>query len=214
MYLQVVLLTGFLGAVLLFVGDMILYYDKQDFISDGTFNSHINIMKQSSKIRLYVGGLIGPVAAFLYCIGFYHLVIIGRQTYSLFGWACFLINCLAIVLGGTYHNYFANLGLIGRHNHRATLDEVLAFLAIQKHIAFGLQAIGFLMMSAMIALGWTTLPRWLVIMTPLALLLLTPLVNRLPKGLHMVICGGWTNLISFIYYIALLVVLKLLLNYG
>ena len=32
------------------------------------------------------------------------------------------------------------------------------------------------------------------------LFLLFPLTRKLPKGFHMIISGGWTNLISVIYY--------------
>ncbi len=207
MSLQIVLLTGLLAAVLLFAGDMILYYHKDDYIADGTLKPLIGIMKKENRLRLYVGGLIGPIAAFLYCVGFYHLVLFVNQQYVQFGWISFLINCLAIILGGAYHCYFANLGLIARHDDKAALDEILKFLNIQKNIAFGLQAIGFLTMALLIALGWTALPRWMALFTPLTLVLLTPLMDKLPRGFHIIIYGGWTNLISVIYYAMAVVVL-------
>ncbi|PIE76985.1 MAG: hypothetical protein CSA13_01765 [Clostridiales bacterium] len=208
MTLKMTVYIGLLAAILLFCGDMILYYDKRDYKSDGTLMPLIEIMKNERALRLYIGGMIGPLAAFLYCIGFYHLVLLANPAHATFAWASFLINCLAIIWGGAYHCYFANLGLIGRHNHKATLDEVLKFLEIQKNVAFALQGVGFLAMTVMIALSWTILPRWMALLTPLVLLLLTPLANRLPKRLHMIICGGWTNLISVIYYIAVLIIVK------
>ena len=38
------------------------------------------------------------------------------------------------------------------------------------------------------------------------LFLLKPLARKLPKGLHMVICGGFSNIIFVVYYLVMLVV--------
>jgi len=113
-----------------------------------------------------------------------------------------LINSLGIICGGAYHSHCANLGLIGRHEDENTLKEVTSFLDFQKKVAFGIQAIGFIGMSFMIVMGWSVFPRWMIVFTPLVLILLLPLVRKLPKGIHMIVCGGWTNMISVIYYSA------------
>ncbi len=207
MNLQIILLCGLGGAVSLFCGDMLLYYDKGDYPSDGTLNPQINIMRKLKRGRLYSGGMIGPLAAFLYCIGFYHIVLITAPSQAILAWLTFLINSVAIIYGGSYHCYFANLGLIARHDRARALDEVVQFLNLQKRIAFGLQAIGFLLLTLLIGAGWTLLPQWMVGLTPLLLFALTPLVERLPKGIHVVVSGGWTNIVSIIYYLALLFVL-------
>ena len=55
---------------------MFLYYDKNDFEHNGTLQPIIDIMKNLPKMRVMFGGWLGPVAAFLYCIGFYHIVLI------------------------------------------------------------------------------------------------------------------------------------------
>lgn len=204
-----ILLIGFIGAVLMFMGDMTLYYDRNDYVNDGTLNPVIEIMKKVSTKRLYAGGILGPVSAFLYCVGYYHLVLIVNEKYAVIGWILFLINSLGIICGGAYHSHCANLGLIGRHADKAALEEVLHFLDLQKKVAFGIQGIGFVGMALMIVLGRTALPRWMLLFTPLTMILLTPLVRKLPKGLHMVICGGWTNLISVIYYAAAMICIAL-----
>ncbi len=200
-----ILLIGFIGAMLMFFGDMTLYYDRSDYLNDGTLNPIIDIMKRVSTKRLYTGGILGPVSAFLYCIGYYHMVLIVNEKYAVLGWILFLINCLGIICGGAYHNCCANLGLIGRHKDKAALEEVLRFLDVQKKVAFGIQGVGFAGMALMIILGWTVLPGWMILFSPLMLILLTPLIRKLPKGLHMVICGGWTNLISVVYYVAAII---------
>ena len=203
MNLNTALLVGLVGALFMFCGDMTLYFSKEDYVNDGTLNPVIAIMKRVSTKRLYIGGIIGPLSAFVYCTGYYHLVLMAKPGYEALGWVLFLVNCLGIICGGAYHSHCANLGLIGRHDD-ACLKEVEDYLDFQKKVAFGIQTVGFIGMSAMIVLGLTALPRWMVILSPLVLVLMTPLVRKLPKGPHMIICGGWTNLISVIYYAAAL----------
>ena len=198
--LNTILLIGLIGALVMFIGDMVLYYSKDDYVSDGTLYPIIDIMGKESRKRLYIGGTLGPIAAFVYCVGYYHLVLVMDERYEMIGWCCFAINCLGIVCGGAYHSHCANLGLIGRHKNEEVMDEVRKYMNVQKRIAFGLQGIGFILLAVVIVLKWTVFPRWLVLFTPGVLFLLLPLTKKLPKGLHMVIGGGWTNLISVIYY--------------
>lgn len=205
--LQIVLLIGLIGAILMFLGDMTLYYNKNDYAADGTLNPIIDIMKRESRTRLYLGGMLGPVAAFIYCIGYYHLVLFIDDRFVIAGWVCFLVNCLGIICGGAYHSHCANLGLIGRLENQDAMDEVLKYMNVQKIVAFGLQAVGFLALAVFIIAGWTTLPRWMAVLTPGVLVMLTPIMRKLPKGFHMIICGGWTNLISVIYYGAALIIM-------
>ncbi len=73
---MIYLVVGFIGALLMFCGDMLLYYDPNDFNykagdnSETKINAIIEVMGKVSPKRLYAGGFIGPVAAFLYCVGF------------------------------------------------------------------------------------------------------------------------------------------------
>ena len=47
----------------------------------------------------------------------------------------------------------------------------------------------------------TILPAWMAALMLGILFLLEPLVRKLPKGLHMVICGGFSNIIFVVYYL-------------
>lgn len=199
------LLTGLVGALLMFAGDMTLYYSKEDFVSDGTMEPIINIMKKIGKARLYIGSVLGPTAAFAYCIGYYHIVLM--TTAEPFGMICFLINSLGIILGGAYHSHFVYLGRIGRLENKEAFGEVADFMKMMNKMYFVIIGLGFLMLTLLIALGFTVFPRWLAFFTPGILYLLLPVMKKLPKGLHMVIYGGWSNLISVIYYVAAIIIL-------
>lgn len=146
------------------------------------------------------------IASFVYCIGYYHLILAMDIQYRTFGWICFGINCLGIICGGAYHSHCAYLGLQGRYQNETAMNEVQKYMNVQKMLAFGLQGIGFLLLAIVVILKFTVFPRWLVLFTPGILFLLLPITRKLPKGLHMIIGGGWTNLISVIYYGVALVV--------
>ncbi|EGS31211.1 conserved domain protein [Peptoniphilus sp. oral taxon 375 str. F0436] len=199
------ILIGLFASFLMFLGDMILYYDSNDYDGKNTINNIIGIMKNVSIKRLYIGGLLGPICAFIYCIGFYHIVLAIQEKYLTIGWFVFLINIFGIILGGTYHIQCAYLGLLSRYENKGAFDEFLKFLKLQAKIVFGIMAIANIGIALVILFGFTVFPRWQVLFTPMFLLILTPLIGRLPKGLHMIIRGGWFNIIYFIYYLILLI---------
>ena len=199
------ILIGLFGSFLMFLGDMTLYYDPKDYDGKDTINSIIGIMKSVSIKRLYIGGLLGPICAFIYCIGFYHIVLSIQEEYLNLAWFVFLINIFGMILGGSYHIQCAYLGLLSRHENKGAFDEFLNFLKFQAKIVFGIMAIANITLVLVILFGFTVFPRWQALFTPIFLLILTPLAGRLPKGLHMIIRGGWLNIIYFIYYLTLLI---------
>lgn len=194
------LIIGLLGAILMFCGDMTLYYDPKDYQNDGTLEPIINIMKTLPKKRVMLGGLLGPIAAFLYCIGFYHIVIMTEENYVFLAMISFLCNSLGIIAGGAYHSHCAYLGLLGDDAYREALNIVEKYFQKIAIILYGGEGIGMLILIILIILGKTMLPLWMVVVSPGVLFLLKPLVRKLPKGLHMVISGGYSNLIFILYY--------------
>ena len=205
MELFFVALTGLIAGLLMFCGDMLLYYDKKDYVSDGKFDSVIDIMKNLSDKRLYAGGIIGPIATFLYCIGYYHIVLTAEDKNSVLAMIGFLFSCLGIIIGGAYHSHCSYLGLIGKLNDKKAMDTVIKYFTVLNKLSVLFQAAGLLIILICIAFGLTSLPNWLAVFTPGVLYLLLPLMRKLPKGIHIIICGGWANLIFVIYYLALMI---------
>lgn len=199
------ILIGLLASFLMFLGDMILYYDSNDYDGKDTINNIIGIMKNVSIKRLYIGGLLGPICAFIYCIGFYHIVLGIQEKFFNVAWFVFLLNVLGMILGGTYHIQCAYLGLLSRYENKGAFDEFLRFLKFQAKIVFTTMAIANIAIALIILFGFTVFPRWQALFTPIFLLIFTPIADRLPKGLHMIVRGGWLNIIYFIYYLSLLI---------
>jgi len=186
----------------MFMGDMFLYYDRKDYDKKDKINSIVEIMKNLGTKRLYLGGILGPLGSFLYLLGSYHMVLASQEKFLNLAWILFLINSFGIIFGGAYHLQFAYLGLLSRHEGKEAFDE---FLKFQAKLVFGFMGLGNLGLATMILFGLTIFPSWQVLLTPLVLITLTPLLGKLPRGLHMIICGGCFNLIYFIYYLSLFI---------
>jgi hypothetical protein len=201
MNLEITLIIGLIAALLMFTGDMIMYYHPDDYDTDGTHKPIIELMKKIPDRRLYIGGLIGPIAAFLYCVGYTHIFFVGEGKGCLLLSISFVTYCLSIIMGGAYHTHCSNLGLIGKTGNEEAVEKVSKYLSYQSMILYGFQVVSLLLLLICVAVGWTSFPRWTALLTPGVLYLLLPLVRKLPKPFHMVIAGGWTNLIFVIYYI-------------
>ena len=202
---------GLAGALLMFAGDMLLYYTPEDFAcgpkssAEERINAIIDVMKELPAGRVMAGGMIGPIAAFLYCIGFYHIVLMtNEQTYTL-AMAAFLLSCFGIIIGGAYHSHCAYLGLLGDDGGRNALNAAMKYFQKMPLILYAGEGLGFLLLIFLIVTGRTVLPRWIFLLSPGMLFLLKPAVSRLPKGARVIISGGWMNLISVIYYSAVLI---------
>jgi hypothetical protein len=119
--------------------------------------------------------------------------------------AAFLFSCFGIIAGGAYHNDCAYLGLLGEERFRDALEVVQKYFQKLPLLYYAGMGIGFLLLAILIISGHTILPRWMFLLSPGILFLLRPAVARLPKGIRIIVSGGWTNWISIIYYLAVLI---------
>lgn len=206
-----VVIAGLAGALLMFAGDMLLYYTPEDFAygpkasSAEKIQAIVDVMKRLPAKRVMAGGMIGPVAAFLYCVGFSHMVWMTDERMKTLAVAAFLFSCLGIITGGAYHSHCAYLGLLGEDRFADALKAVQSYFQKLPLILYAGEGIGFLLLVVLIVSGHTILPRWTFLLSPGILFLLRPVVGRLPKGIRIIVAGGWTNLISTIYYLAVLI---------
>jgi hypothetical protein len=205
-----VVLVGLAGAFLMFAGDMLLYYTPEDFAYDSKSSSAekiqaiVAVMKRLPAKRVMVGGMIGPVSAFLQCVGFYHIVLMADNGMKSLAMAAFLFSCFGMIAGGAYPRHCAYLGLLGDDRFREALAVVETYFQKLPLFYYVGNGIGFLLLAILIVLGHTLLPRWMFLLSPGILFLLRPAVARLPKGIRIIVSGGWTNWISVLYYLAVL----------
>lgn len=206
-----VVIAGLAGALLMFAGDMLLYYTPEDFAYGSKVSSAekiqaiVDVMKKLPAKRVMAGGMIGPVAAFLYCVGFYHMVWMTDERMKTLAVAAFLFSCFGMITGGAYHSHCAYLGLLGEDRFADAFKVAQSYFQKLPLILYAGEGIGFLLLAVLIVSGHTRLPRWMFLLSPGILFLLRPAVGRLPKGIRIIVSGGWTNLISVIYYLAILI---------
>lgn len=206
-------IAGLAGAALMFAGDMLLYYTPKDFAygpkssSAEKIQAIVDVMKELPEKRVMAGGMLGPISAFLYCVGFYHIVLMTDESMKPIAVAAFLISCFGIITGGAYHSHCAYLGLLGEDRFADALKAVEKYFQKMPLIFYAGEGVGFLLLIVLIVSGHTILPGWMFLLSPGILFLLKPAVGRLPKGIRIIVLGGWTNLISVIYYLAVLILI-------
>ncbi len=186
-----------------------VYYSEKEESSLWIWNSMFNIMKKVPTIRLYIGGLLGPLTAFLYALSFYHIVLMTTNLTPL-AWTSFIISACGIIFGGAYHLETAILGLLVKNDHETAVKIIFKYFNLQGFILMLTAGIGLLLMFILLVSGNTVFPFWLAFVSPMILMLLLPLLHHLPKHFHMIICGGWSNIPFIIYYtVALILALNM-----
>lgn len=98
----VLLALGLLGSILMFAGDMLLYFTPGAYDMDGTLRPYMRIMRDVPAGRVRIGGALGPVAAFLYVLGFAGLalvaaVVLGQTVFP--AWLVVLTPLVTSFLG-------------------------------------------------------------------------------------------------------------------
>ena len=120
----VLLALGLLGSVLMFAGDMLLYFTPGAYDMDGTLRPYMRIMRDVPAGRVRLGGVLGPVAAFLYVLGFAGLTLTARGEMDWLVWLAAALLALALVCGGAYHAQYAYLSVIAKAGREELYDEV------------------------------------------------------------------------------------------
>jgi len=207
---MIYIILGLLGALLMFGGDMLLYYTPEDFDYDPGKNQNvmqavIDVMKELPAGRVSLGGILGTIASFLYCIGFYHIVVITDDAWKPIAYVAFLALCLGIISGGAYHTHCAYLGLLGDDKYSEAREIVINYFSKLALVMYIGEGIGFILLIILIITNNTMLPQWTILLSPGILFLLKKPLRNLPKGIRVIVSGGWTNLISVIYYIAVMI---------
>lgn len=195
--------TGMIGiaaALLMFAGDMLLYFTTQPVVMDGSFAPYVDIMSRLPAWRLFLGGVLGPVSAFLYCIGYYHIAQAFGPARRKMGLLVFALYSLGIVVGGAYHAQFTLLGTVGKTGSDGAVAAVTDSISLLSSASMVPIAVASVLLAVYIVLGRTAYPRWFVLFTPLVLVLLQTPLSLLPQPLLIVLFGGWNNLLFVVFF--------------
>lgn len=189
-------LAGSAGAFLFFCGDM-LYYGHWGSGAD-FHNNMLLVVRSASLTRLFVGGLIGPVAACLCLIGFWQVRERITPRSPVLGWLTFLSGGAMMLAGSALHALWMPRGLAYRYAEQASPVELVAALRDYWQAAYYVAAVPAyicsLLLLVAVLLGRSLYPRWTVLANFGLLSLLSPLAQRVPAPLGGILVGGFTNL--------------------
>jgi hypothetical protein len=191
-------LAGLAGALLFFAGDMLFYghLGPGSSFAEGMFLT----VRQASTERLFIGGLMGPVAACLCIIGFWHVYLNIRPEAAIIGRAVLAAFFVLMVAGSAVHTLWTTKGLALKYCSGQDLacSNLLAAIKSYWTIAYYMGAVpgyvGAVLLAGLVVLGKTWYPRWTVIANPAVLFLFSPLASLVPSPLGAILVGGSANL--------------------
>ncbi len=192
-------LVGLAGALLFFAGDMLFY---GYFGSGASFHQGmIETVQRDSIQRLVTGGLVGPIAALLCMVGFWHVRANVVTRSPRLGQVMFFAFIALMVVGSATHALWTVKGLAIEYctgNLSAPCPDLLAATQGYWKLLYEMAEIpgylGSLLLLVLVLLGKTSYPRWTAIANPGVLLVASYLAEWVPAPLGAVLVGGSTNL--------------------
>ena len=198
--------AGVCGAVLFFAGDMLFYGHWGP--GAGFHEGMLETVRNASLARLYAGGLVGPFAACLCIVGFWHVYLNVRPEKARMGRVMLVLFAVLMVFGSAIHTLWTARGIALKYCYGS--DEAACRAVVQATndywgLAYNIGAvpgyIGAILLIGLVLWGKTWYPRWTVLANPAALILLEPLADRAPGPLGAVLSGGFTNLSIAVFFV-------------
>jgi hypothetical protein len=197
-------LCGLAGACLFFAGDMLMY---------GHFGAAADLpslmlktVRGASLWQLFFGGLVGPLAACLCTLGFWHVYRNLRPGFIRL--AILVLSTVSMSMLGAVHVLWVAKGLLKRECLEPS--TVCARLAVQVNdywkTAYYLGVIPAYLACALLAImiiaKRSIYPRWTVIFNPALSLLVAPVLMYVPAPLGAPLVGGDANLFIVFFFVA------------
>ncbi len=205
---------GLAGALSFFAGDMLFY---GHFGPGSTFaRGALTTIQHSSDAKLFVGGLLGPLAACLCIVGFWHVYRNIKPDAKILGRLMFAAFFFMMVAGSAVHTLWAAKGIGMKYCSEAQSDceTVLKLTKTYWNLAYALSAapgyMGTALLGYLVVFGKTIYPRSTILANPAVILPLLSLGARcVPSPFGAILAGGSTNLsIASFFAISLLVTMR------
>lgn len=198
-------LAGLAGALMFFAGDMLFtgYFGPGAGFAEGMRAT----IQHASVERLFIGGLLGPAAACLCIVGFWHVYRNVRPEAIVAGRVMLVMFFVLMVAGSAVHTLWTAKGLAIRFCTGPDPACVNLASSIKSYwlLAYNLDSIpgyiGALLLAGLVVLGKTHYPRWTVLANPAVLFLVSPLATRLPSPIGAILVGGSANLSIAVFFL-------------
>ena len=198
------LAIGLVGSLVMFAGDMLLYFTPGAYDMDGTLRPYARIMCDLPEGRVRAGGVLGPVAAFLYVVGFAGLPLLAEGDLAWLARLTAGLLSFALICGGAYHAQYPYLAIAARTEDDSLVEQVAGNIMALQRLATVPMYAAFVLFGIAVVAGQTALPPWSVVLTPLATACRGFLWLRVPPPARGVLFGGWSNLVFTIMFAMML----------
>lgn len=198
--LQLLAISGIFGSLLMFTGDMLLYYEA---VSGLDYDS-IARMSTMPINRLMAGGFIGSFASVFSIMGAYLFYLVFRPVNKLLASIMFFCFSFLFIVAGTYHAMFPYFGFVGRLPEELQgqqIQFIKTYLTYINMVIYLAGTIWTLLLFYLVIFKKTLYPVWMLFFTPTLLILLAGIIkNYVPYPLGAIIYGGWINLCFMLFF--------------
>lgn len=201
-WLRIMGISGILGGLLLFTGDMLFYYDASNT------NLKLN-MGNASDNRIIASGITALLSSWLYILGLGQVYYAFRPTKTL------IRNIVVISFGGILISYgvvhaaYVAIAATAKLSIQYELDMGSATALASKTnqmlrlLVYPVFAVLSVLFINQVWKRKTLYPRWMILFFPLIPFLFQGLISKLlSDSLWVIIVGGYLNLILVIFFTA------------
>lgn len=195
-------LIGAFGGLILFVGDMLLYYDESSVFL-------MQNMGNASDFRITASAVSALFATWFYIIGLAQVYYAFKTVNPILRNAVIILFGAVLITFGIVHGEYIAIATSAKlsiqHNINIEIATSLASKINQTLRLFVypfVAVLSFIFFSAVLKRK-TLYPRWIVFFFPLIPFLIQNYVTKyLPNNLWIIIDGGYLNLILIVFFLA------------
>lgn len=201
-------ISGILGSIILFSGDMLFYYDgvQTDFILN---------MGNASDVRIIGSGICALTAAWLYTLASGQIYYAFQPARKWLQLTIFFSFAAIMITYGVVHGAYVAIATSAKNAITLGLDpHALTSLAVSannalRYIAYVPFGIFTLLFISTVWMNKSHYPRWIILFTPAVPFLLNGIiVGSLQGEWKMIIGGGFLNLLLMIFFISSTIALR------
>ncbi len=195
-------ICGLIGGFLFFAGDMLMYGHwgaAADFPAGA-----LGTIRHIPLVQLYLGGLIGPLAACLCALGFWH--VYRNVNSAIAGWIILTLASAGMVTLGAVHVLYVAKGLARRACIEPSspcqifTSQLNDYWTTAYYLGVIPAYIACAILAFVVLMGRSQYPRWTVIANPALSLLISPMLLFIPAPLGAPLVGGDANLFIALFF--------------
>jgi len=195
-------ILAILGGILLFTGDMLLYYNGNQ--TDKLLN-----MATVSNERIILSGVLALLSTWFYLFGLLQVNNAFQPVSASIRQIVVLLFGDIFIAYGVIHGAYmaiATTAKLGYHNHLDLMESAKLAIDINNTIRLCVYPLFAVLSAIFIYQVWhrkTLYPRWMIFFFPLLPLLLKNIIwNNLDGKWQIIIAGGYYNLILILFFAA------------